>query len=228
MHSYYTEIPERSYAAIVKNGYLSEVLVALLVDPLEAEDVAESIKSRTGTTIKLEVNERVFSAPIELADFQGLPSKDAFEKLKITLSQWAMTTGRADDALRVLTMWDRRFGVWCACQVAREALRFVPKDEQRPLRAIETAEAWVVGKATTDDVRSASAAAADAYAYAAYAATYGAAYAVAAADDAASAARFAAYRAADAAGASASAAANVSELAHLCTIVSDACLSFPG
>jgi len=152
MHSYYTEIPQRSFEAIVKNGYLSEVLMALLVDPLEAEDVAESIKDRTDAAIKLEANGYIVSAPIGLADFQNLPSKDAFEKLKITLSQWVMTTKRASGALRELTMWDRRFGVWCACQVAREALRFIPRSEPRPLRAIKTAEAWVRGMATEDQV----------------------------------------------------------------------------
>jgi hypothetical protein len=243
MHSYYTEIPQRSFDAIVKNGYLIEVLVALLVDPLEAEDVSDSIESRTSTAIKLEVNDRVFSAPIELADFQNLPSKDAFEKLKITLSQWAMTTDGANDALRELTMWDRRFGVWCACAVAREALRFVPKGEERPLLAIETTEAWVLGRAALEDVRRA---ANDAYAAdAAYVSVY--AYAYASAASAAANAAFAAVRAVGhetyattAAFAAARAAAynayisaaarptEADELLRLTWVAANACLTFPG
>jgi len=248
MHSYYTEIPLRSFDAIVKKGYLSEVLMALLVDPLEAEDVADSIYRKTETAIKLEVSDRVFSAPIGLTDFQNLPSKDAFEKLRITLSQWVMRTDGANDALRELTMWDLRFGAWCACAVAREALRCVPKGEQRPLRAIETAEAWVAGRAGPDDVRraaaaaaaadAAAAAAAAAYAAAAAAAAaYAAAYAAA---DAAFATSLAANDAVYAASASASAANDAvyaslkwsrireAELIRLREVVANACLTFPG
>lgn len=68
-----------------------------------------------------------------------------------------MTTKRVDEALRALTRWDQRFGVWCACQVAREVLRYVPAGELRPLRAVETAEAWVTGRATQDEAKRAAA-----------------------------------------------------------------------
>jgi hypothetical protein len=86
---------------------------------------------------------------------------------------------------------DRRLVVRAACACARTALRYVPEGEDRPLRAIETAEAWTRGEATIEDVRRTAAAAA-AYAYAsadaaAYAAVY-AAYAAAFAAFAASAA----------------------------------------
>jgi len=221
-HPYFTEIPQRSFDAIVKNGYLSEVLVALLVDPLEADDVAESIYRKTETAIRLSANYHIFSATIELADFQGLPSKDAFEKLKITISQWVMTTNRADDALRVLAMWDRRFGVWCACQVARDALRFVPSGEQRQLRAIEATEAWVNGKATLDEVRSSGTAANDAANAVSHADTlYAAVYA--------SAAAYGANVAYYAANAAACAADNDAvELIRLREVVANACLTFPG
>jgi hypothetical protein len=236
-HNVFSEIDARSYASIVKNGWLSEVILALLVDPLEAADVAESIKSATGTAIELKLNGRVFEAPIGLSDFQNLPSKDAFEKLKITLSQWAMTMGYANVSLRTIAEWDRRFGAWCACAVARDALRFVPRNELRPLRAIETTESWVLGMATAESAAGAAYAAATAgaaYSSAADAAAYSAAYASnAASNDAAAAA------AADAASASADAAARASnavawtsnrsaELVRLCEVVSNACLTFPG
>ena len=155
-HNVFTEIDARSYAAIVKKGYLSEVLLALLVDPLEAEDVAESIDTRRFSSILLQANGRVVSAPIRLEDFQSLPSKDAFEKLKITLYQRVMKSGRAESALSQITEWSQRIGVWCACAVAREALRYVPEGDQRPLRAIEMAELWAVGKATINEVKAAS------------------------------------------------------------------------
>jgi hypothetical protein len=93
--------------------------------------------------------------------------------------------------------------VLCACECARLSLPHVRKGEERPLKAIETAERWARGEAgvTLDDVRKAAAAAAAygggaayaaaAYAYAAAAAAYAydAAYAAYAADAAADAAR---------------------------------------
>ena len=85
--------------------------------------------------------------------------------------------------------------VIAACLCAREVLHLVPAGEERPLRAIETAEAWARGEATTDAVREARRVAYAAYAYAAAYAAADAAYAAYA--DAAAAA--AAYAAADAA-----------------------------
>ena len=57
--------------------------------------------------------------------------------------------------------------VIAACLCAREVLHLVPAGEERPLRAIETAEAWCRGEATLDEVRAARSAAVDAAAYAA-------------------------------------------------------------
>jgi len=69
----------------------------------------------------------------------------------------------------------RKLLVLTACECARLSLKYVPKGEGRPLKAIETAEAWTKGKATLEQVRNAAyaaaaAAAADAAADAAYAA----------------------------------------------------------
>ena len=80
----------------------------------------------------------------------------------------------------------RRKLVLTACKCARLSLKFVSKDEKRPLKAIQTVEAWAKRKkgVTLDDVMDAANAAANtAYAanaaYAAY--TAYAAYAAAAA-----------------------------------------------
>ena len=73
--------------------------------------------------------------------------------------------------------------VLIACKCARLALKYIPKNEKRPLIAIKTAEKWVKGKATLQEVRTN----ADAAAHAAHAAA--AAYAAAAADYAAYAAQ---------------------------------------
>lgn len=82
---------------------------------------------------------------------------------------------------------DRKLIVLAACDCARTALKFVPADESRPLRAIETAEAWCRGEAAIEQVNAA---------YAAANAAYAAIAADAAASEAANAA-YAAYAAAE-------------------------------
>ena len=85
--------------------------------------------------------------------------------------------------------------VLTACKCARLALKYVPKEEKRPLKAIQTTEKWANGDSSIslDDIRNAANAA-----DAAYAAYYAAAYAANAAD-AAPYAAYAAYAAAHAA-----------------------------
>jgi len=55
---------------------------------------------------------------------------------------------------------DRKEVVLAACACASTALKYVKEGELRPLKAIETAEAWVRGEATLEEVRAAAAAAA--------------------------------------------------------------------
>ena len=53
--------------------------------------------------------------------------------------------------------------VLAACACAETALKYVPKGEERPKKAIQTARAWAKGKATIEEVWAAAAdAAADA------------------------------------------------------------------
>ena len=95
---------------------------------------------------------------------------------------------------------DRRLVVAAACEIARDALPIFEgkyPDDNRPRKAIETAEEWCKGKATQEQVRMAAAAAT--------AAAWAAADAADAADAAADAAE-AADAAADAADAAADAA----------------------
>ena len=88
---------------------------------------------------------------------------------------------------------DRKRLVLTACKCARLALKCVKKGDNRPLKAIETAEAWANGKkgVSLQDVKDAAAYAADAAdaaADAAHAAAYAAHAAVYSAADAAYAA----------------------------------------
>ena len=121
---------------------------------------------------------------------------------------------------------ERRPLVFAACECARLALPYVAKGEGRPLKAIETAEAWTRGDAgvTLDDVEKAAEAA-----YAAADAAYAASDAAYAAADAAAnaavsaAANAAAYAAADAAAnAAVSAAADAANAAAWSDAVSAA------
>ena len=63
----------------------------------------------------------------------------------------------------------RKLLVLTACKCARLALKYIPKEEKRPLKAIQTAEKWARGEAVSlQDVRDAAADADAAYAAAAY------------------------------------------------------------
>ncbi|HDY66587.1 hypothetical protein LCGC14_2658060 [marine sediment metagenome] len=66
----------------------------------------------------------------------------------------------------------RKLLVLACCECAKLSLKYVKKGEKKPLIAIETAEKWVNGEATINEVRTA-------YAYA-YASAASAAYASAA------------------------------------------------
>ena len=108
--------------------------------------------------------------------------------------------------------------VWVACQCARLALPHVTAGDIRPLKAIETAEAWTRGEATLEEVKSAARNARVAYAAesAALAAAAAAADAADAADDGAGA--YAAYAAAAAADAAAYAAARTARVEALARV----------
>ena len=64
--------------------------------------------------------------------------------------------------MRVVTLLDPRGGVRLACAVVRTVLRYAPKGELRPLRAIEVTERWIEGSATQEELLVAARAAADA------------------------------------------------------------------
>jgi len=123
----------------------------------------------------------------------------------------------AAEALKWLIKQSRRLGVWCACACAREALKYVEQGEDRPRIAIDTAEDWVRGKATKNQVKKASdaaVAAANASAYAAAWAAYAAAYAAKAAANAAYASSYAS-------------AAHKKEILRLVDVTADAIMTFP-
>ncbi len=112
---------------------------------------------------------------------------------------------------------DRRLVVRAACACARTALDRIPTWEERPRRAIETAEAWTRGEATLDAVQQAAVASYGSYTAAATAASDAAYAAVGDAAYAAAVAAYAAFYAASAAAASIAARQRV--LARLADLV---------
>jgi hypothetical protein len=201
---------------------LEQVLCAAIVDPANAEDASEEYG--------------VEGTPHSLRDFWEWRGATGIDLALQIAAQWTMQQKKADAAIRQIITWDRRVGVWCACQVAREALRFVPEGEVRPRIAVETAERWVVGDATIEEVRAARDAARAAIAAAAYVTAYAATAATSAAD-AANAAAYLADAAADAAAYSAATAglrrgqdwvrAKDAELVRLREVIANSCLTFP-
>ena len=203
-------------------------------------------------------NESLDEAVQRIADYTGDDPYEIRNIVLFRLSEYvANSFDDAREALRWLGGLDHEIGVWAACQVAREALRFVPEGEQRPRIAIEVTEAWVRRKASLakamkarDAAYAASSYASDAAAYAAYAAdaatsaatsAYSAYAASAAAANAAADANTAyatAYAASAAAGAASAAsvadtyseqwyAVRDAELQRLVGVVADAIMSFP-
>ena len=90
---------------------------------------------------------------------------------------------------------DRKLIVLAACDCAELAVAYLPRGEQRPQQAIETARAWCQGTAPIEDVRSAAAYAADAAEASSMAAGDAAEASSMAAGAAADAASYAAYAA---------------------------------
>lgn len=149
-HPYYTEIYQRSFDAIVKNGWLSEILLALITDPLEAEDFAERLERTSPEALWIlpyGKGERRCPAPIFIEDFKML-SMNAETQWRVTLAKWVMRFAQADEAVRSLIYYETRVGVWAACQVVREAMRFIPADEDRPVEAVIRTERWASAKGT--------------------------------------------------------------------------------
>jgi hypothetical protein len=141
--------------------------------------------------------------PSVLAEMGACREAVAWVGTRTLTEAWAQCE-RADWMLWLAAkVLDRKLLVLAACACARTALVHVPPGEDRPLRAIETAERWARGEATeeevgvaVDDAYAAYAAAAAAYAAAHAAdAAYAAAYATAYATDAVHAAAHAAYAA---------------------------------
>ncbi len=164
MHCTFSRVPQRSYEAVVgdRPPELEELLFALAVDPHEVADVIEDRAARS-IQYQLGDSERpgrpafggegiedraARSIRYRLEDFAHT-GRLAFVGALETISAWTMSSLRCPgDPLNAIERYDRRLGVWIGCQLAREVVSALPKIMTKPWRAIETAERWVVGKAS--------------------------------------------------------------------------------
>ncbi len=148
-HHYFTRVPQASFRAFFsRHGLtLEAVLVALAVDPKWAQVTAD--------------NYVLADVPHSL-DYFATVDRHAQRAAIITIAQWAANERNAEEVLRAMAKYDLSLCTWCACQVAREVMHFVPRGEERPLAAITAAEGWVRGKDSRDGCRDASSAAHDA------------------------------------------------------------------
>ena len=165
------------------------------------------------------------AAALALSDWTGRGHEEMRAHGLRVIADYVRTEFKdARKALEWLVKQNHRLGVWCACACAREALKYVPKGEDRPRIAIETAENWVRGKATKNQVKKASDAAYVAADEAFSAAAYAVAYAAAASANAATwaAAAYAAWAAA-----SAGYDPDDEELRRLVDVIADVIMTFP-
>ena len=94
--------------------------------------------------------EHIWKAVVKLSD-----CGTSAEQVRNALAAWVKRQKNGAVALRELTEWDRKLGVWCACAVVESALKHLPAGEDRPRIAIETARSWVLGQATVEQLRKA-------------------------------------------------------------------------
>ena len=176
---------------------------------------ASSLKRQGKPVDRCVVDPQKWSVMTRYIDFNQVIYSVRTKEVPLSIVVWWDHHGRAawdasEDArelLRLLTYVDRKAAVKAACACARTTLKYIPPGEDRPLKAIQTAEAWTRGEVTEEDCRQAANAAASAARAAANAANAGAASAVRAAALAAYAAAYAAACARAEAAAAANAAA---------------------
>jgi hypothetical protein len=143
MHPVFSFVPNSSYKAYVKGDLptLDELLCALIVDPLEAEDAAEQFGEKR--------------TPHSLGDFARI-SHGALRQALETIAQWVLWMRDnhrkgADFAIKSITRYSIRLGAWCAAQVARSVLSYLDNPSKAE-EAIKYTEQWVMYQAYIDYV----------------------------------------------------------------------------
>lgn len=190
-HPYYTEIQRRSYDAIVQNEWLSEVVLAFVVDPKNPYKIGDQLVRDDHQRLVIVPDDpqaMPLRAPITPSDVAKMGHK-AQTLLRLTIEQWAARQPDARSAMEGITLYDGRLGAWCASRLCKEVLASSsPRISFIVLAAIATTEQWSLGRGSQEDAMAAGRLAAE-YAeemrtrslfgaYIGYAAAYAAAVAV--------------------------------------------------
>jgi len=85
--------------------------------------------------------------------------------IRNALAEWATSRVDAGLALSILTEWDHKLGIWCACAVAETTFNRIGAESDRYKSVIEIIRRWVVGRATVDQVKKSARLAASASAF---------------------------------------------------------------
>ncbi len=156
-HKTFTHIPQRSFDAFVGNqeATLDDLMAALAVDPLEAEDAFKLFG--------------VKGIPHSLKDFADR-GRVAYRFALETIAKWVSSRVDTAKSLEAIAKYDPRLAVWCACGIAREALQFLPVADPPTIagpytmtetafhafNAINATEEWVIGKVNSDAIEMAA------------------------------------------------------------------------
>lgn len=143
MHPVFSLVPRSSFEAYVRSESpsLDEVLCALIVDPQKAR--------------KAYAKNGIAGTPHSLYDFQE-SGESAFRSALETIAQWVTIQPDAETAVRSITEYSHRLGVWCALSLARDALRVIAPKEKRPAKSLEVVRSWIAGKANFVQLENAS------------------------------------------------------------------------
>ncbi len=147
----------------LREGYL---LTARYKDPIFAEMMEDG--SKRHITRVAAFRQLLSRTNIILCTEHGITGKG--ELPAWTKTDW-LTSDSGVDMLKEARNVSKQLLVFAACATAMTVIELVKNGDRRPIDAIKKAEAWCLGEATLDDVRSARAAveaAAAAYTAAAY------------------------------------------------------------
>ncbi len=135
-HKTFTLIPQRSFDAYVSSRpSLNEVMCALIVNPIAAEDSAEMFG---------------LGLPHSLSDFRTQNSLMGVEAALQTASTWLLTQDSISSALYELSLWDRWLAMWCAIPIGMRAMSY--RECASCWYALVVAEHWQISGHLSDEL----------------------------------------------------------------------------
>ncbi len=153
----FTCVPRGSFEALVLHGWLTEVVLALVTDPLEAQDLSEEVgppvdfMGPCGQKLIRQTEEGSFRVvPSSLDVYRmGASMVDAW---RLTMSQWVTVVDDPRSAMEGLMSYEIRIGTWCSSQLMRSLFAASATEVAEWVGILDHAEAWVRREATEDSL----------------------------------------------------------------------------